>query len=129
MAGYAREHFEVEPPQANAPQLVHQAYYYGVLASGLRAATARHPEWTTTTHEALCIDSHARFAALAAALGLEWGADASRYLDASNDDGSGYRTVRRTEDQPDRWRERLDDEQVATIRETLAPFPTALLPD
>jgi hypothetical protein len=129
MAGYAREHFGVDPPRRDAPQLVHQAYYYGVLASGLREATARHPEWTTTTHEALCIDSQARFAALAAALGLEWGIEARQFLDESNDDGSGYRTVRRTEAQPDRWRERLDDEQITTIRETLAPFPTALLPD
>jgi hypothetical protein len=129
VASYARDHFGVEAPRPDDPQLVQQAYYFGVLASGLREATQRHPEWTVTSHDALCVDSNTRFAALATALGLEWGDEARSFLDASNEEGGGYRTQRRTEEQPERWRERLVEQQVATIRATLAPFPYALLPD
>jgi hypothetical protein len=129
MAGYARDRWGVEAPRPDDPQLVQQAYYFGVLATGLRAAVARHADWTAVSHEHLCVDSHTRFAALASGLGLEWGAAAGEFLDASNTEGSGYRTARRTEDQPDRWRERLDAEQIATIRAVLARFPTPLLYD
>lgn len=129
VADYARRRFGVEPPASGDPQLVQQTYYYGVLASGLRAAVEHHPEWTTMTHEELCVDSRARFAALATELGLEWSDAAQKYLDASNEEGAGYRTSRRTEAQPERWRERLDTKQIATIRATLARFPTPLLPD
>jgi hypothetical protein len=129
VAGYARDHFGVDPPGPADSQLVYQAFYFGVLAAGLREATARHPEWTTMSHEALCVDSQVRFAALAHELGLEWGDPAKEFLDASNEDGAGYATSRRTEAQPERWRERLRPEQIATIRETLARFPFPLLED
>ncbi len=129
VARYAQERFGVEPPRPDDSQLVHQAYYFGVLATGLREATDRHPEWTTMSHEELCVDSPARFEALATGLGLEWGEAARRFLDASNEEGRGYDTRRRTEAQPDRWRDRLDPQQIATIRATLARFPSPLLPD
>ncbi len=129
VASYARDHFGVDPPAADDSQLVYQAFYFGVLAAGLREATARHPEWTTMSHETLCVDSQVRFAALADELGLEWGDEAKDFLDASDADGSGYATSRRTEAQPERWRERLSSEQIATIRATLARFPFPLLAD
>ena len=129
VADYARHRFGVEPPLPDDPQLVQQAYYFGVLASGLHAAVEHHPEWITMSHEELCVDSHARFEALATGLGLEWSDDARKFLDDSNEEGAGYRTSRRTEAQPERWRERLDAEQIATIRATLARFPAPLLSD
>jgi hypothetical protein len=129
VAGYARDRWGIEPPRSGDPQLVQQSYYFGVLASGLRDATARHPEWKVVSHEELCVDTHSRFRVLASGLGLDWGPAAVQYIDASNEEGHGYRTSRRTEAQPERWRERLDPEQIATIRETLARFPYPLLPD
>ena len=80
-------------------------------------------------HEDLCVDSATRFAALAAELGLVWGDAAERSSRESDRDGTPYRTQRRTEEQPDRWRERLDAEQVATIRDTLGRFPHLLVPE
>jgi hypothetical protein len=127
MAAYAREHWGIEPPGADAPHLATQAFSYGVQTSALRDAAARHPEWLQARHEDLCIDSATRFHALAAELGLDWNDAAERFLSESDRDGTPYRTLRRTEEQPDRWRERLDAEQVATIRDTLAGFPHPLV--
>jgi hypothetical protein len=129
LAGYARDRWGVEAPGPGDPQLVQQSYYFGVLATGLREAAAHHPEWTTVSHEELCVDTHSRFRVLAAGLGLEWGPQAVQYIDASNEEGHGYRTSRRTEAQPQRWRQRLDADQITTIRATLARFPYPLLPD
>jgi hypothetical protein len=123
LAGEARRRWGVEPPPPGASQLARQAFTYGVLACGVRDALARHPEWTHVTHEHLCVDSDARFAALAERVGLPWGGDAAAFLTSSDAPGAGYRTQRSTADQPDRWRERLDAEQVATIRAALADFP------
>jgi hypothetical protein len=129
VAGEARRRWDVAAPGRAEPQLVQQAFYFGVLASAIRDAVGRHPEWTVVTHEFLCVDSEARFAALAAELGLEWGDAARAFLRESDAEGRGYATRRSTAAQPDRWRERLDRDQVATIRATLARFPYELARD
>jgi hypothetical protein len=127
MATYAREHWGTEPPAPDAPHLAIQAFSYGVQTSALRDAAARHPEWLHARHEDLCVDSATRFRALAAELGLAWSDAAERFLGESDRDGTPYRTLRRTEAQPDRWRDRLDATQVAIIRDTLAGFPHPLV--
>ena len=109
------------------PTSRHQAFSFGVQTAALRDAAARHPEWVQAQHEELCIDSATRFRALAAALGLEWSDAAEQFLRESDREGTPYRTQRRTEEQPDRWRDRLDAEQVATIRATLGRFPHVLV--
>jgi hypothetical protein len=126
---HARHRFGVEPPPADAPHLARQAFVFAVLTSALREAAERHPDWVRARHEDLCVDTHVRFPALAAELGLGWGGEAARFITDSDADGTPYRTQRRTEEQPDRWRERLDDEQVATIRDVLGRFPAALVPE
>ena len=126
---YAQQRWGIDPPDAGAPHLELQAFLFGVLTSALREAADRHPEWVRTRHEDLCVDSAARFRALCGEVGLEWADAAEQFLAESDRDGTPYRTQRRTEDQPDRWRERLDAEQVATIRDTLARFPRVLVPE
>jgi hypothetical protein len=127
VAEYARDAWGLAAPAPDASQLERQTFYFGVLASAVHEAAARHPDWVVTRHDDLCLDPATRFAALAAVLGLEWTDDAARFLDESDREGTGYDTARSTADQPDRWRGRLDDAQVATIRATLASFPVALL--
>ena len=100
-----------------------QTFTYAVMATALREAATRHG-WLRTTHEHLCVDSVVRFRELATRLGLEWGDEAARFVEASDREGSGYRTERRTADQPERWRHRLTDEQVERILATLERFPT-----
>lgn len=128
IAAHARARWGVDAPGDDAPHLAHQAFLFGVLTSALREAAAAHPEWVRTHHEDLCVDTVPRFRALAADVGLVWGDAAEHFVTESDREGTPYRTQRRTEDQPDRWRDRLDAEQVATIRATLARFPHALVP-
>ena len=106
---------------------MHQTFEYGVLASALRDAAARHDDWTIVRHEQLCTDPVVEFRALAATLGLGWNDAATEFLTESDRDGTGYQTNRRATDQPDRWRERLDAEQLEIIRATLDRFPAELI--
>jgi hypothetical protein len=126
---HARYRWGVEPPPADAPHLALQAFVFAVLTSALRDAAERHRDWGRARHEDLCVDTQVRFPALAAELGLVWGDEAARFVAESDAEGTPYRTQRRTEEQPDRWRERLDAEQVATIREVLGRFPAVLVPE
>ncbi len=108
---------------------MHQAFTYATLATELREASARHPDWTVARHEELCVDPADSFRVLAERVGLEWGPAAEQFLGESDAEGTPYRTLRRTAEQPERWRERLDAEQVATIRDVLARFPGSLVPE
>ena len=131
-AAYAQgagERWGIDPLSRAAPQLEQQTFTYGVLASALRESAARHPDWIVVSHDELCLDAAGGFADLAPRLGLTWGEDAARFVVDSDTAGAGYRTERRTAEQPGRWRERLTSDQIATIRETLARFPGAKVPE
>jgi hypothetical protein len=125
----SQQRWNIDPPTADEPRLVHQSFEYGVLACALRESAAHHDDWTIVRHEQLCVDPVAEFRALAEAFGLTWTDAATAYLTESDTEGTGYQTNRRATEQPDRWRERLDDEQVATIRSTLERFPASLMRD
>jgi len=129
IAAFASRRWGIAPPEPGSPQLVHQAFTYATLATELREAAGRHPEWTVVRHEELCVEPSTSFRALAERVGLAFGPAAEQFLGESDAEGTPYRTLRRTAEQPERWRERLDAEQVATIRDVLSRFPGALVPD
>ncbi len=108
---------------------MHQTFEYAVLACALRDAAARHADWTVVEHERLCTDPVVHSGRWRSASGSTWSDAATAYLTESDRDGTGYETQRRAQDQPDRWKERLDATQVATIRDTLTRFPESLMPD
>lgn len=112
----------ITPPDEPGP-IERQAFTYAVMATALRDAASRHG-WMRTTHEHLCIDSITRFRALAEDLGLEWSDAAAAFVEASDREGSGYRTERRTAEQPERWRTRLSGDQLERILTTLERFPS-----
>lgn len=125
---YAEARWGIAAPAHDAAHLVHQTFTYAVLAAALDAARAAHPEWLTTTHEWLCVDPLDRFRELAVRAELVWGPDAEAFLSDSDRQGTPYRTQRVAAHQPDRWRDRLDGEQLETIRATLARFPPTTPP-
>jgi hypothetical protein len=98
------------------------AHLIGLLSFGLRAASERHPDWSFLTHEALSADAHGSFAALAADLGLGWGAANDRLLDALDRPGSGYETARAQNELGDVWRNRLTPAEVAGASAVLDRF-------
>lgn len=123
----AQKRWNVAPLDAHAPQLAHQTFAYGVLVCTIREAAARHDDWTIVSHEQLCSDPPNQFHALAANLGLPWGDRATEFLAESNRDGTGFKTNRRAKVQSERWRERLNEEQIGIIRATLSRFPSSLI--
>jgi hypothetical protein len=127
-AGYAQQHWGVDPPRPSEPRLVHQVFEYAVLACALRDAARRHDDWLVVGHEQLCVDPQVEFRRLAEGLGLTWTDAAAAGLAEADRAGTGYRTNRRAADQPERWKERLDADQVTTIRATLERFPEPLVP-
>lgn len=138
VAAWAAARWGVTAPADDAPHLALQAFFFGVLTAALREAAADHPEWVRTTHEELCIDSAARFEALATTLGLEWGPRAAAFVvdsdvtdteEAATTGDRPFRTRRATAEQPDRWRERLAPEDRGIIDATLAAFPFDLVPE
>jgi hypothetical protein len=110
------------------------AWWIGLLTSALAALTAAHPDWVVVSHEALCADPESEFKKLYATLGLDWTAQASRYLEETGylmpnlvHRGHGptagdAATVRAQVVQ--KWRERLTPDQVLEARTALAGFPS-----
>lgn len=138
VAAWANRRWGVERPEDGAPHIALQAFFFGVLTAALRETAAGHPEWVRTTHEHLCTDSAARFAALAGDLGLEWGERATAFVaesdvsdtdEAASTDTRPFRTRRATAEQPDRWRGRLAPHERSVIDATLERFPFGLKPE
>lgn len=126
LAQTAQRRWGIGAPPADAPKIVQRTFVFGVLATSLREAAHRHPEWLVVSHDELCIDPRRSFRAVVARLGIEWDAAIDDYLDASNVDGAGFRTKRATAEQPDNWRTRLAADDVARLTDELARFPHEL---
>lgn len=124
LALHARARWGVEPLPADAPAIAQQTFMIATQTAMLRAALAAHPEWTVASHEDLCVDAPTRMGELAASVGIEWTDAARDAVRASDRDGSDpFGTRRPTSLQPDRWRERLTESDLAQIRTVLARFP------
>ena len=93
------------------------------LTAALEEASAANPGWHVRTHEQLCTDSTATFRTLFDDLGLEWGDATEQYLVENDSPGEGYQTRRVAADVVGSWQNRLDDDQLATLRRVLATFP------
>jgi hypothetical protein len=129
LSAYARAHWGVTAPASGASRIAHQAFTFGVLSTALASAAEAHPEWIVAHHEDLCLDAPSRFRSLADRLGLTWTDAAERFLHDSNRGGRGFATDRITRAQPERWRERLSDDDVREIRAVLDGFPEAARTD
>ena len=95
----------------------------GLLAAALEEALARNPDWQLRTHEQLCTDSVASFQALFADLGIPWGDTSEEFLEESNAPGEKFAVRRVASELSDSWQQRLDDDQLATLRRVLGRFP------
>ena len=126
LAAYAKRVWNIAPPPDDAPKIVARTFVFAVLASALRDAAQRNPDWIVARHEDLCIDSAQRFGSLLPQLGLTLGDRALDYLAESDQAGAGFRTRRVTRDEPEKWKQRLSADDVARMTDELARFPHQL---
>ncbi len=101
----------------------------GLLVAVLEEVLADHPTWQMRTHEQLCTDSVATFRTLFDDLGLEWGEATAEYLVSNNVPGEGFETRRVASEVVGSWQNRLDDDQLATLRRVLGWFPISTWSD
>ncbi len=118
----ARERWNVELPQVDAPPIARATAMAGALAYGLADARSRHPDWVDISHDDLCVDTAALFPAVAERLHLEWTDEAAEFLAGTDKAGKGYATKRVTAEQPQRWRDRLDADDIGAATAVLARF-------
>ena len=100
-----------------------------LLLAALEESLARNPTWHVRTHEQLCTDPVATFRALFDDLGLEWSDATERYLVENDALGEGFTVRRVAAEVVDSWQDRLDDDQLATLRRVLARFPVTTWSD
>jgi hypothetical protein len=113
----------IPPLQPGATPLQHIAWEVGLLSTVLRKAAEVHPTWRVISHEELCMNPDDHFKKMTEDLGLEWSEAADSFLKQSNKPGTGYDTKRVASEQPDRWKKRLSERQIAEIDSVLADFP------
>jgi len=99
------------------------AWQVALFTLALERAAVAHPDWHVASHERLCRDPEGEFALLCGQLGLAWTEAARGFVASSNRPGTRAQTFRVTKELPDRWRHRLDDDQVREVRWVLDGFP------
>lgn len=114
----------ITPPGEDASVLQRTAAWVGLLTTVLAEQVERHPGWLVVTHEDLCREPQVRIREVCDRLGLPWSAAVERFLHEANRPGDGFSHVRITREQPNRWRGRLADDQVAEIEAVLNQFPS-----
>jgi hypothetical protein len=112
----------IPPPPPAAAELAFITWHVGFLTEVLADACARHPTWMVVDHEALCADPSVRIREVFDAAGLPWSPDVDRFLADHDRPGVGLKPVRVTKEQPDRWRQRLTDAEVAEVDAVLGGF-------
>lgn len=108
------------PPEL---RLHRAAWQVSLLTAAVADAVSRHPEWHVAVHEDLCGAPEREFAGLVEGLGTTWTSQAAQFLRASDQEGSGFETHRRTAEQPTRWRRELSTEARAVLTEVSDGFP------
>jgi hypothetical protein len=90
-----------------------------------------HPEWSLVQHEEFCRDAAAHFRRLFEALDLIWTEATDRLLEVSTktDSTQPYLIHRVSEDEPDKWRKELSDEQAEQVLRFARRFAIPFYPD
>ena len=126
MAVHAATRWGVEMPPLDAPRIERSAAVCALLMCSTREGLRRHPDWLEISHEGVCEDPIPRLRDLAGALGLTWTGEAESFVTESNRHGSGYATQRVASSLADKWKDRLDEQQVSAASAGLARFPSEL---
>jgi Sulfotransferase family len=107
---------------ADASRLQRLAWEVGLFTCAARDGADRHPDWLSVSHEDLCTDPIVRFRSLFEHVGYPWSPAVEDFLNASDRPGEGWSGYRVAAEQPDRWRLRLDADQVREAWSILSRF-------
>lgn len=110
-----------ELPPGSSP-MARVAWEVGLIASVLDDLERRHPDWPVATHEDLCVDPVAKYRRLFEVLGIAWTYESEDFLQRANRPGAGFSVNRVTSELPERWRKRLDREELREIWSVLSAF-------
>lgn len=105
-------------PADGAPIEEQHAWSFTALTRALDLEADRTGTWNVVQHEDLCRDPAGGFRELFERTGLPWTRATEDALASRNDRSTGYETKRIAAEEPDRWRDRLDHDDAATIRRT-----------
>jgi hypothetical protein len=118
-----RDRFEGPPLAEDASELSKIAWQVGLLTTVLGDAYDSHPGWLLVTHEVLCEDPKDHIRSVCEQVAIPWSPQVVEFLDESNRPGEGLKPQRVTKEQPNRWRERLSDDEVEEITSSSSGSP------
>lgn len=100
------------------------AVYHVILSQAARRG------WTIVTHESLCGDAEGQYGKLYEELDLRWSKRTTEFLQASTTAHSErpFETQRISEDEPDKWRDEMPEQEVEEVLSAVRPFGIDLYP-
>jgi hypothetical protein len=99
------------------------AWWVGFHCAALADVTSRHSDWVVVDHDQFAKQSGPSFLTLFRRLGLPWSDAVDRYLESSNQPGTGFETKRTTTQANERWRTTLGDD-ATEVQRIFDLFPT-----
>lgn len=124
--------YGLPPAPTEASQAALTAWWVGLLTATMARLVDAHPNIVVTTHELLCADPEREFRSLFDQLELVWTDEAAAFLRrgyllptfAQEFDLSPIAESEVTKSQRERWKDRLDEREIAEIQDVLDTFPT-----
>lgn len=105
--------------------------FWGACYSVILRQKENHPDWIIVKHEDICKDPENQFKELFDKLNLKWTKKTEKILTNSTtrDSGQAYETQRITSREADKWKRRLQPEEIEKVRQFVKPFELNLYPD
>lgn len=97
---------------------------WGITYYVIKQQSMQHPNWIFIQHEALCLDPEREYRQLFDRLHLEWTTQTEIFLarSTSQDSGHPYVPERITVREPNKWKEKLEPDQIKQVMEFVRPF-------
>ena len=86
-------------------------------------ALETHNQWIETSHEDLCEDSVEKYKSLFDQLNIVWDSSAQNWIEKMNQPGEGFKTYRIAKDLKDKWKKRLNTDQIIKIQKGYSILP------
>ena len=109
----------VEPP-GPAETMAFRLAWWVAFVDRLLADHANGKGWTVVSHDKMCLSPLLEAERLCDVLQVRDRVGVLRFISASDRPGDGFSTDRLTAEQPERWKDVLDPDQVAQVQSAVA---------